>query len=65
MRILFLSLILMSGCTSFSEHDARKQALQQEIEILQLEKRKALLQRQVEFIENSDLIPVFPSDGPH
>lgn len=65
MRRLLFGLVLVSGCASFSEHEVRKQALQQEIEILQLEKRKALLQRQVEFIENSDLVPAFPSDGPH
>lgn len=48
----------------FDEHESRKQGLQREIEILQLEKRKALLQRQLEFIENSELVPAFPSDGP-
>lgn len=64
MRKILFGLILCSGCAMFDEHESRKQGLQREIEILQLEKRKALLQRQLEFIENSELVPAFPSDGP-
>lgn len=65
MNKLLLSLVLVfSGCAMFDEHEGRKQTLQREIEILQLEKRKALLQRQLEHIENTDL-PVFPNDSGH
>jgi len=42
-----------------AEFDEKKKQLQQEVELLSLEKRKLLLQRQIEWIENSD-IPVAP-----
>ena len=65
MHKYLLALVLCCGCSILDEHESRKQNLQREIEILQLEKRKALLQRQLEFIENTDLVPVLPSDGHH
>jgi len=55
-----MSLVMLMGCSSFDEHEVKKKTLQREIELLQLEKRKALLQRQLEYIENSEFTPPSP-----
>lgn len=63
MRYLVVSILLCVGCSVMdpkqAEFDEKKKQLQQEVELLSLEKRKLLLQRQIEWIENSD-IPVAP-----
>lgn len=56
MKYVVLSVILLSGCSLFdTPHEKSKVALKQEIEILELKKRKAFLQFQIEKLEKLEL----------
>lgn len=45
----------LSGCSLLDPHERKKDALQREIEVLELKKRKALLTVQIEKIENIEM----------